>query len=371
MSFSGYTDPEFNKSAKNSQWVGSPWLKDMNHNRSTNNVIHPHQINVDNSKTSASNDERNHNRNDQITNDKPENLWKPVGIPNIANQTENSFKQSEQKSNESHTNSSFNTNKDDILSHYSIRELDPEWREIKEERQNQSNKFFNDSIDQTHTFHSNIMGFQNKSRPDIDSISQRDTKSTPKYPLYPIVHSNFKQNNWQDKFKIEDLPLVASHMKMRNTVKQVVPNDANTIHQPTSINMELNSRYIPQTSSIHHIINENDRNLNLQDTNHLQLSNEVIKNPPPNISIHSRTSQMFPIMNDPSNVITSVTNTNEVKLENKVIGNVHGTSSHINSFTSNIFNVPPPPIPQSLKPEDSCLHNNDGCDNSLSYTRNQ
>ena len=80
------------------------------------------------------------------------------------------------------------------------------------------------------------------------------------------------------------------------------------------------------------------------------ISNDVIKNSSSSYTINTKPFEAGAIMNNMCNYAFNhklkALDAHNTDPSNGFTGNIQGTSSHIYNFTSNIYNVPPPPIPQ-------------------------
>ena len=291
-------------------------------------------------------------------------VWKPLNHQiHINNLTENNYEMHQLQSNPNiktpHSpkldlaNSAAaqeSDDKDDILCHFSIRDLDPEWRDDKVE--NKTTRPINDSIDQTNPFQERELKSSNLGRPGnlslTESISQIQSNPSNTY----FGGSMEKINNGRDDktSKMISLRQGMEHIVGNDLGKQYQPKVNNQMDHPISSPLGWNVNG-SRDAAWHTSLPQSDQNISRINMNYQHfpvIPNEVINSSSSNNTMNTKPSEVGSCMNDMNsygsyNMPKAISGLNG-NPDNALNGNIQGTSSHIHNFTNNVYNIPPPPF---------------------------
>ena len=231
----------------------------------------------------------------------------------------------------------------DILRHYSIRELDPEW--CNSEGKNGLHRSMavpNNCIDETNVFESNKIGLFNKISDRNLCITGKALNSNDNQNLN-FINNNVAQNNVRkNSFNYAQLvPNDTEYMNINKLEKQLQPMVERKRFKPvpTSSELRFDNSFLEFSS--------NSLTTQLEKNNNGTKSKEEVNSAPKNFILNI-SSQVIPSTNS-TNIIDSSFTPNVIGVQNVqsqdgLDGNLLGASSHIINFKNNVFNIPPPPI---------------------------
>ena len=286
----------------------------------------------------------------------PMNKWNPVaGEHNVVTQAEQNIEYKDTESNEIWRNFKqqridYSTNahgedqneKGDILSNYSIRELDPEWCNSQDKNGLQCSLVVpNNNIDKTHVFENNKIGVFNTISDRNLCITDKNLNSSENQHLN-FINNTVEQNDVRKKTSdyAQAVPRDSEYIEINKFEKHFQPMLDSKRFKPVSAisDLRIDNNSLEFSNSLH---------TQLERTNNHETKPKKEVNSAPKNSVLNISHQIIPCAkstNIDSSSTPNVVGVRNVQSLDGFDGNLLGASSHIINFKNNVCNVPPPPI---------------------------